>query len=209
MRRDYPISTIWTVTWRLVWALLPCLTLVGKQSEHPLRKLGERPLLRLPGSASTGNGMTLGVGSSPGGKQKDFWKIWHPSQRISRAHMSRRKMVRPWARGCSVPLLKWFQYLCHYFEWFLNVSSSCYGEEGTGYLEAQVPRVIFYNSIKNWFQPIYKMPTSTPSVMAKAALYDIFLLQNATLLLKISPFPKTFWKIMCEVLQQHIQFRYL
>ena len=44
------------------------------------------------------------------------------------------------------------------------------------------------------------MPTSTPSVMAKSALYDIFLLQNATLLLKISPFPKTFWKIMCEVL---------
>lgn len=54
------------------------------------------------------------------------------------------------------------------------------------------PRVIFYNSIRNWFYPIYKMPTSTPSVMAKAALCDILVLQNATLLLKISPFPQNF-----------------
>ena len=51
--------------------------------------------------------------------------------------MSPRKMVRLWARECSVPLSKWFQYLYHYFEWLLNVISSCYGEEGTGCLEAQ------------------------------------------------------------------------
>lgn len=34
-------STAFILAWRLVWALLPCLTLVGKQSESPLRMLGE------------------------------------------------------------------------------------------------------------------------------------------------------------------------